>query len=135
MSRKWFSKGGEAHRGWYKGYWCDSSWELAFIIWHLDHNIEITRNTKVFPYPWRRGVKYYQPDFIIGGTYYEVKGVLDYRSKRKAESFPYPLVIVGGREMKPFLEYARLMYGDDFAVRLLEPPSSTSRILARKDDR
>lgn len=23
--------------GWYKGFWCDSSWELAFVMYNIDH--------------------------------------------------------------------------------------------------
>ena len=30
--------------GWYRGIWCDSSWQLAFVIYHLDHNLNIVRN-------------------------------------------------------------------------------------------
>lgn len=36
--------------GWYKGYWCDSSYELAFLIYCLDHKIKIERNREGFEY-------------------------------------------------------------------------------------
>jgi len=36
---------GHSKKGWYKGIWCDSSWELAFLIYHLDHNLSIKRCT------------------------------------------------------------------------------------------
>ena len=36
--------------GWYKGYWCDSSYELAFLIYCLDHEIKIERNREGFEY-------------------------------------------------------------------------------------
>ena len=121
MARRslWFRGGGEAKRGWYRGIWCDSSWELAFLMYCLDHGKEIVRSTQNFPYPFRNGVKYYRPDFIVEGTYYEVKGVMDGRSKRKITSFPYPLVVVGEKEMRPFIEYAEYRYGKDY-WRLLE---------------
>ena len=32
--------------GWYRGIHCDSSWELAFVIYYLDHNINIERCTE-----------------------------------------------------------------------------------------
>lgn len=110
----WFRKGGKPHRGWYKNIWVDSSWELAFLIWHLDHNIEIVRNSHDFPYPFHNGVKYYRPDFIVEGRYYEIKGVMDYRSKRKIESFPYPITVIGKREIQPYLKYAETKYGKNF---------------------
>lgn len=25
------------YKGWYKGIWCDSSWELAYVIFNLEH--------------------------------------------------------------------------------------------------
>jgi len=32
-------KSGRGKWGWYKGFWCDSSYELAYVIYNLDHNI------------------------------------------------------------------------------------------------
>lgn len=116
----WFRNGGMPHRGWYRGYWCDSSWELAFLIYCLDHNIEIVRNTENFPYPFRKGVRYYRPDFIVNGEYVEIKGVMDHRSRRKIATFHHPLKVIGSSEIGPFLDYARTIYGEDFH-RLLTP--------------
>ena len=36
--------------GWYKGYWCDSSYELAYLIYNLDNSTEVERNKKGFNY-------------------------------------------------------------------------------------
>jgi len=30
---------GRGKSGWYKGYWCDSSWELAYVIYNIDHDV------------------------------------------------------------------------------------------------
>lgn len=121
----WFREGGEPRRGWCRGIWCDSSWECAFLLWHLDHGIEIVRNTEEFPYPFRNGVKYYRPDFLVDGKYVELKGVMDFRSKRKLDFFPYPIRVVGKREIGPYLEYAKLKYGSDFAETMLAPARNT----------
>ena len=85
--RGWFRNGGEAKRGYYKGVWVDSSWELAFLIYHLDKGNEIIRNTKNFPYKWRQGIQYYRPDFIVDGQYVEIKGYLDYAKAKFGEDF------------------------------------------------
>lgn len=127
----WFRNGGQPHRGWYKNFWVDSSWELAFLMWHLDHGKEIVKNTQNFPYPFRSGVKYYRPDFIVEGTYYEIKGVMDYRSRRKLQYFPYPIVIVGPKQIKPFLEYAESKYGKDFFLRIRQSTSYNSQELEK----
>ena len=34
---------GRGKKGWYKGIFCDSSWELAFLVYHLEHNLYIER--------------------------------------------------------------------------------------------
>lgn len=115
----WFRNGGLPHRGWYKNIWVDSSWELAFVMWNLDHGKEIVRNTQNFPYPFRRSIKYYRSDFVVEGHYYEIKGVMDHRSKRKIDSFPYPITIIGKKEIQPYLQYAESKYGKRFFDRII----------------
>lgn len=106
-------------RGYWKDKWYDSSWELALIVYCYDHNIELTRNTKKFPYNWYGHTEYYQPDFVLeDGTFVEVKGIKDNRSKRKANCFHFPLKIYGYREMKPYLEYMAETYGKDWKDKL-----------------
>ena len=97
---------GRGKKGYYKNIWCDSSWELAFVIYHLEHNIQFERNWKKFPYIFEDKEYSYIPDFIYpDGTYIEVKGYLDERSLAKAEQFKYKLKILQADEMKPILEY------------------------------
>lgn len=108
---RWFRNGGQPHRGWYKNIWCDSAWELAFVMWNIDNGREIVRNTEDFPYKLYNKTMYYRPDFLVEGTYYEVKGVLDGRSKRKIDYFPYPIVKIGLKEIKPYIKYAKEKYG------------------------
>ena len=109
----------QTHRGWYKGYWCDSSWELAVVMYCLDNHIQIIRNTKTFKYLWRQHYEYYKPDFIIAGKYVQIKGIKDYRSKKKITCFPYPITFIGSKQIKIYIDYAKKNYGDDF-WRLLE---------------
>ena len=30
---------GNAKQGWYKGIHCDSTWELAYLVYHIEHNL------------------------------------------------------------------------------------------------
>ena len=103
-------------RGFYKGIWCDSSWELAFLIYCLEHNIEIKRNFVKFPYYIENKLHYYIPDFIVGNTYIEIKGRIDYRCKYKFEQFPNKqrLKIYYAKDMKCFLNYVYKKYGKNF---------------------
>lgn len=115
---KWFANGGEAKRGFYSGIFCDSSWELAYVVWCKEHNIEIVRNTKIFPYVWKKKTCGYKPDFIVNGTFVEIKGVMDNRSKRKISNFPFPLVVITKKQIDVFIDYVVSRYGDDFADKL-----------------
>lgn len=103
-------------RGFYKGIWCDSSWELAFLIYCLEHNIEIKRNFDKFPYYIENELHYYIPDFIVGNTYIEIKGHIDNKCKYKFEQFPKDkhLKIYYANDMKNFLNYVYKKYGTDF---------------------
>lgn len=108
---------GKGKQGEYNGIWCDSSWELAFVIYHLEHNIPFSRNWKRFPYYFDNRNHTYSPDFQYpDGTYIEVKGYLDERSKAKAEQFKHKLKILQAEEMKPYLDYVIKKYGKNFTI-------------------
>ena len=65
---------GRGKKGWYKGFFCDSSWELAYVVYCLEHNISIQRNTEKRKYIWNNKEKNYIPDFIVDGKLVEIKG-------------------------------------------------------------
>ena len=44
---------GRGKKGRYKGYWCDSSWELAWVIYNIEHNIKFDRNNVGFEYEYK----------------------------------------------------------------------------------
>jgi hypothetical protein len=102
--------------GRYKGFWCDSSWELAFVIYCLDHNIKIQRNKDKFKYIYNDEYHYYYPDFIIDGVYYEIKNWLNNQNKNKIEQFPKDkkIILVLGNENKKYLNYVISKYGKNF---------------------
>lgn len=61
--------------GYYKGYRCDSTYELAYIIYNLDHNIYFERNTTGYPYEVAGEQHLYYPDFrLADGSLVEIKG-------------------------------------------------------------
>lgn len=115
---------GRGIKGWYKGIFCDSSWELAFVLYCEKHNIKIKRNNKKFPYIFEGKSYNYIPDFIIDGEYLEIKGVLTEKNKAKINQFPHKLTLMMEPEMKPILEEIIKLYGKDF-VRLYEHMENT----------
>lgn len=78
---------GTGKKGIYKGYYCDSTYELVYVIYNIDHNIKFNRNTYYYEYFWE-GVKHkYYPDFILSdGTLIEIKGYMTDKVKCKLDS-------------------------------------------------
>lgn len=114
-------KSGRGKSGWYKGVFCNSSWELAWVIYTLDHGETFTRNTIGFEYVFGGKTHRYYPDFLLndGATYVEVKGYNTEQWKAKKEQFPYTLHIIGKEEIKSYIKYVVDKYGSDF-IRLYE---------------
>jgi len=113
-------RGGRGKFGWYRGYWCDSSWELAWVIYSLEHEQPFIRNKEGFLYEFKGKNKKYYPDFQLpDGSYVEIKGYLSPEFERKKESFPCKLQVLTLVEIKPILEYVEKKYGKDF-IKLYE---------------
>jgi len=107
--------GGRGKSGWYKGIWCDSSWELAWVIYNLDHNIKFERNKKGFEYIFKGEKHKYYPDFKLSDdSYTEIKGWIDEKSKAKINQFKGTLNVLIKKDLKPILEYVEEKYGKDF---------------------
>ena len=100
---------GGGKKGWYKGYWCDSSWELAYIIYCLDHNINIKRNYKSFNYQYDGNNKKYIPDFIVDNQYIEIKGYYTEIVDIKAKSVQN-IKILYYKDLKYVFDYIQLKY-------------------------
>lgn len=52
----------------------DSSWELAFYLYHRDNGFNIKRCERSFDYVYENENHKYFPDFEVNGTLYEIKG-------------------------------------------------------------
>ena len=106
---------GYGKHGWYKGYWCDSSWELAYVIYNIDHNIKFVRNKEGFEYEFENKKYKYYPDFILeDGTYVEIKAVLNKKNKAKIESFNKKLTIIDKKGIQQYIDYVVEKYGKNF---------------------
>lgn len=114
-------RSGRGKKGRYKGYWCDSSWELAFVIYNIDHNVIFQRNNQKFDYEFENEKLFYIPDFIMeDGLYVEIKNYNTPKTIAKHNQFPHKLkVICGFEEIKSYLDYVINKYGEDF-IRLYE---------------
>jgi len=107
--------GGRGKKGRYKGIWCDSSWELAWVIFQLDHKNDFSRNTQGFSYSFENKSLKFFPDFVLSNnTFVEIKGWVGDQFKAKLHHFPHQISVIGREEIKPFLEYAIKTYGSNF---------------------
>jgi hypothetical protein len=105
---------GRSKSGWYNGYFCNSSYELAFVIYNLDNNMIFKRNTEGFDYIFDNENHKYYPDFIIDDVYYEIKGYLRSNDEFKFKYFPYKLKIMLKDDMKDIFNYVNEKYGNNF---------------------
>lgn len=107
--------GGRGKHGWYKGYRCNSSWELAFVVYNLDHNIKFERNTKGFEYRYKNKNYKYYPDFLMeDGSFVEIKGYMDDKNEAKVNQFKNQLEIIDEIKIKAYINYVIEKYGKDF---------------------
>lgn len=111
-----YKKGsGRGKSGWYKGYWCDSSYELAYVIFNIDHNIQFNQNRDRFEYILDNKKHVYIPDFILpDGSYVEIKGYTTKVDLEKWRQFPKNLKVLTGKELTYAIEYAKVTYGKDY---------------------
>lgn len=104
---------GRGRKGWYKGFFCDSSYELAFVIYNIDHGIDLHRCNEVRQYIYEDRVRNYHPDFVVDGVIVEIKG---YRTPQwDAKYFHNPDVKVYFKEdLAHVFEYVESVYGIDY---------------------
>lgn len=102
--------------GWYKGYWCDSSYELAWVIYSIDHKIKFERNYEGFDYVFNGETHKYYPDFIKENKLYvEIKNYKSELTDAKIEYFPYKIEVLYKENIKKdILPYVIEVYGKNF---------------------
>jgi len=103
---------GRAKSGYYKGIYCGSTYELCWVIYSIDHNIQFMR----FPGKLEKdGVSYY-PDFLLSDnkTIIEPKGFEKQESVDKkikvSESLGYAVKILRKEDLQYAFDYVNQVY-------------------------
>ena len=74
----------------YDGINFDSSWELAFWIYHIEKGDSIKRTPIVFKYFYDDVEHTYEPDFELNGSLIEIKGVQFFENKDSSKKMINP---------------------------------------------
>lgn len=107
--------GGKGKKGKFKGIHCDSSWELAFLIWAFDQEKSIERVRTPRPYVFEGKKKLYYPDFLVNGEVYEIKGWKTPQWEAKHEQNK-DVIVLGLEDIQPMIDLAVAKYGRDFTI-------------------
>jgi hypothetical protein len=112
MSGGYREGSGRSKSGYYKGIYCGSTYELCWVIYSLDHNVQFTR----FPGKLElNGIKYY-PDFLLadGKTIIETKGYEPQESVDKktkvAEAFGYKVDVLRKADLQKEFDWVKQNY-------------------------
>lgn len=104
---------GRGKKGKYKGFYCDSTYELVYIIYNLDNNIEFSRSQTKIPYFYEGKNRLYYPDFESNGKLIEIKGYhteqVDVKLKATKEQ-GYTIDILYKDDLKYAFDYVKDNY-------------------------
>ena len=115
---------GRGIKGWYKQFYCRSTWELAWLVYNIEHGVVVKQCHESFEYLFEEEKHKYYPDFIVEDRYFEIKGYRDKKVKSKIDQFPLDktlIMIEGKKEIKTYLEYVIKKYGKEFWKILYQP--------------
>ena len=102
-------KSGRSKSGYYKGIYSGSTYELAWMIYQIDHGIPFDRFDKKLTYD---GTSYI-PDFIQDGKIVEIKGYEDAKVKKKIEVaryHGYDVIVLKKDDLSKEFEWVREKY-------------------------
>ena len=103
---------GRGKKGWYKGFFCDSTYELAYIIYNLDHNIEFKKCERIYTYTYKGETHKYYPDFELpDGSLVETKGyhseVVDIKTASVTDR---PIKVLFGKDLQYAFDWIKQNY-------------------------
>lgn len=119
-----FRKGaGRGIKGYFKGLYCMSTWELAWVVYQIEHGKNPLQCKEKFSYIIDNKKHNYTPDFILDGVYYEIKNWHRPDTDAKINQFPKDktLILIEGQEQNSiYIDYVKNKYGEKFWEILYE---------------
>ena len=120
-------RSGRGKSGWYKGVYCSSTWELAYLIYCLDHNVPIERCKEERTYIYNGELHKYYPDFVTPEGIIEIKGysTKQWEAKRQYNS---DIIVLYKSDMEKYLKYVH----DNYTNNLIELYDDSKPIITTK---
>lgn len=103
-----------SRHGYYKGIYCNSTYELAYLIYCLDHNIDIKRCDESFEYEYKGKKHRYHPDFIVNGEIIEIKNYYREINDIKMNAVNKPIKILYYDDLQDIFEYISSTYNKKY---------------------
>lgn len=103
---------GRGKKGWYKGFFCDSTYELVYVIYNLDHDVKFERCKLTYDYMFEGNQYKYYPDFILeDGTIVEIKGYHTKQVDAKLKAVTdRPVIILYEKDLKYAFDWVKNHY-------------------------
>lgn len=113
---------GRSKKGWYKGFYCRSTYELVYVIYNIDHNIDFSTCKRFYLYEWNNEVHRYYPDFeLADGTIIEIKGYSNKQTEAKINSVKdRPIKVLYWKDLQYAFDYVKSTYMYDSLEDLYE---------------
>ena len=100
--------------GWYNDIYFMSTWELAYYLYMIDHNVKITRCTDRYMYHFEDKFHYYTPDFVINDTtIVEIKGYehsKDFAKYAAMKAANLDFVVLYEADLRDMINYVKTKY-------------------------
>lgn len=102
---------GRSRSGYWKGFFCNSTYELVYYIYMSEHGYKIERNQKVYEYEWNGKKRSYYPDFRVDGKLVEIKGYWTPQVKAKIDAVKdEELNVLYYKDLEPMMEWVDSKY-------------------------
>lgn len=107
------TSGNRSKKGYFAGIYCGSSYELAYVIYNIDHSIEFSRCERYYEYINNGEPHLYFPDFELpDGTIIEIKGYhTDLVDIKTAAVKDRPIKVLYKKDLLPYITYVCKKYG------------------------
>lgn len=114
---------GRSKSGYYKGVYCGSSYELIFLVYHLNIGSNIKRCKLKIPYTYNGQNHHYYPDFEIDNIIYEIKGfynkIVDIKTNAVINA-GYKIEVLYLKDLQPMLDCIKNKFKIKNIIKLYE---------------